>query len=71
MKPIATMLGLLLLAAVSVTPAEANWFSSQKTSTMWNIGSIRNPTPQELRQYYAKLVADREAKAAKTATTTK
>jgi hypothetical protein len=63
----ATMLGLLLLAAISVTPAQANWFSSQKTTgSMWNLGSIRNPTPQELRQYYAKIAADRETKAAKT-----
>ena len=65
MKSVATMLGFLLLTATAVTPAQANWFSSQKTSTMWNIGSIRNPTPQELRQHYAKVAADREAKAAK------
>jgi len=66
MKSAATMLGLLLLSATVVTPAEANWFSSQKTGQMWNLGSIRNPTPQELRLYYAKLAADRETKAAKT-----
>ena len=66
MKSVATTLGLLLLAATFVTPAQANWFSSQKTGTMWNLGSIRNPSPQELRDHYAKVAADREAKAAKT-----
>jgi hypothetical protein len=28
---------------------------------MFNIGSIRNPTPQELRFFYAKAEADRQA----------
>jgi len=67
MKSIPMILGLLLLTATAVTPAQANWFSGQKTTgTMWNLGSIRNPTPQELRQYYAKIAADREAKATAT-----
>jgi hypothetical protein len=28
---------------------------------MWNIGSVRNPTPQELRFFYAKQLAQQAA----------
>jgi len=45
---------LMLLSAIFVTPASANWFSSQKSNTMFNVGSVRNPTPAELRALYAK-----------------
>ena len=65
MNTFAPIIGLLLLSATVVTPAEANWFSSQKHNTMFNIGSVRNPTPQELRFFYAKLEADKQAAAAK------
>ena len=53
---------LTLACAVLAAPAEANWFSDQKSNTMYNIGSIRNPTPQELRAHYAKLAAERQAR---------
>jgi hypothetical protein len=65
MKTFAPIIGLLLLSATAVTPAEANWFSSQKHNTMYNIGSVRNPTPQELRFYYAQVAAEQQAKAAR------
>jgi len=39
----------LLLSAVCITPASANWFSNPKTGTMLNIGSAPNPTPADLR----------------------
>jgi hypothetical protein len=45
---------LMLLSAIFVTPANANWFSSQSSNTMFNVGSVRNPTPAELRALYAK-----------------
>ena len=64
MKNLMTAMSLMLLTIAMVTPAEANWFSSRGHSTMFNIGSVRNPTPQELRFYYAKAEADRQAKAA-------
>jgi hypothetical protein len=43
------MMSLLLLSAVCIAPASANWFSNQKTNTMLNIGSTPNPTPADLR----------------------
>ena len=43
------MMSLLLLSAVFITPASANWFSNPKTGTMLNIGSAPNPTPADLR----------------------
>ena len=64
MKKLMTGMSLLLLTGVLITPAQANWFSNQKHNTMYNIGSIRNPTPQELRFMYAKEDAERQAKAA-------
>jgi len=51
MKTTTTILSVLLLSAVSITSANANWFSNQKTNTMFNLGSVRNPTPAELRAY--------------------
>jgi hypothetical protein len=61
MKTSATLIGLLLLSATIATPASANWFSSQPHNSMFNIGSVRNPTPQELRFFYAKQLALRAA----------
>ena len=54
MKTLQAAGSLLLLSAIFVTPANANWFSSQRGNTMYNIGSIRNPTPAELRALYSK-----------------
>jgi hypothetical protein len=45
-----TMMSLLLLSAVCVSPAAANWFSNPRTGTMLNIGSAPNPTPADLRR---------------------
>jgi hypothetical protein len=44
-----TMMSLLLLSAVFITPASANWFSNPHTNTMLNVGSAPNPTPADLR----------------------
>ena len=44
-----TMLALLLLSAVGVTPASANYFSNPSTGTQLNVGSAPNPTPEDLR----------------------
>jgi hypothetical protein len=65
MKTFAPIIGLLLLSATAVTPAEANWFSGQKHNTMYNIGSVRNPTPQELRFFYAQAAAQQQARTLK------
>ncbi len=54
MKTLLTAASLLLLTAVFVTPANANWFSSQSSNTMYNVGSVRNPTPADLRALYGK-----------------
>jgi hypothetical protein len=62
MRNLMAVTSLLLLSAAFITPAEANWFSNQKYNSMYNIGSIRNPTPQELRAHYAKEAAERQAK---------
>jgi outer membrane protein OmpA-like peptidoglycan-associated protein len=43
------MLALLLLSAVGITPASANYFSNPQTGTQLNIGSAPNPTPEDLR----------------------
>ena len=63
MKKLIPIMSLLLLSGVFVSPAEANWFSGQQHNTMFNIGSIHSPTPQELRAFYAKEAAERAAKA--------
>jgi hypothetical protein len=57
---------LMLLSALFVTPANANWFSSQKSNTMFSVGSVRNPTPAELRALYAKDGAKPVAPASRT-----
>ena len=44
-----TAMSLLLLSAVIITPASANWFNNPKTGTMLNVGSAPNPTPADLR----------------------
>jgi hypothetical protein len=49
MKTAKTMMSLLLLSAVYVTPAYANWFSNAHTNTMRNVGSTPNPTVADLR----------------------
>jgi hypothetical protein len=54
MKTFQAVGSLLLLSAIFVTPANANWFSSQRSNTMYNVGSVRNPTPAELRALYNK-----------------
>ena len=54
MKTLKIAGSLLLLSAVFVTPASANWFSSQSSNTMFNVGSVRNPTPADLRALYSK-----------------
>jgi hypothetical protein len=54
MKTLQIAGSLLLLSAIFVTPANANWFSSQSSNTMYNVGSVRNPTPAELRALYSK-----------------
>ena len=59
---------LLLLSAIFVTPANANWFSSQSSNTMFNVGSVRNPTPADLRALYSKDGARPAAPAPRTTT---
>jgi len=54
MKTLQAVGSLLLLSATFITPASANWFSSQSSNTMYNVGSVRNPTPAELRALYSK-----------------
>jgi hypothetical protein len=44
-----TIISLLLLSTVAVTPAFANWFSNPRTNTMLNVGSAPSPTPDDLR----------------------
>ena len=50
MKTAKTLMSVLLLSAVSMAPAYANWFSNSRTNTMMNIGSAPNPTPADLRR---------------------
>ena len=49
MKTRNTMVSLLLLSAVCVTPAYANFFSNPRANTMLNVGSAPSPTPEQLR----------------------
>lgn len=44
-----TLMSLLLLSTVAVTPAFANWFANPRTNTMLNVGSAPSPTPEQLR----------------------
>jgi len=43
------MMSLLLLSAVCVTPAAANWFSRPDAGINLNVGSAPSPTPNDLR----------------------
>ena len=49
MKTVTTMASLLLLSAVGISPAYANWFSNPHTNINLNVGSAPNPTPEQLR----------------------
>jgi len=49
MKAKNRMLSLLLLSAVCITPAYANYFSDGRTGTSLNVGSAPSPTPDQLR----------------------
>jgi hypothetical protein len=49
MKARNSMLSLLLLSAVCVTPAYANYFSDGRTGVTLNVGSAPSPTPEQLR----------------------
>jgi hypothetical protein len=40
---------LLVLSAALITPAYANYFSNPATGISLNIGSVRNPTPEDIR----------------------
>jgi outer membrane protein OmpA-like peptidoglycan-associated protein len=40
-----TIIPLLLLSAVCITPASANWFSNPQLGINLNVGSAPNPTP--------------------------
>src|SRR6185503_2100722 len=44
-----SMLSLLLLSAVCVSPAYANYFSDGRTGVTLNVGSAPSPTPEQLR----------------------
>ena len=46
------ILPLLLLSAVCVTPASANWFSNPRLGVNLNVGSAPNPKPADLRALY-------------------
>jgi outer membrane protein OmpA-like peptidoglycan-associated protein len=48
-----TFLSLLLLSAVCITPASANYFSNPALGVNLNIGSAPNPKPSDLRPIYA------------------
>jgi hypothetical protein len=43
------LLPVLLLSAVFVSPASANWFSNPNVNINLNIGSAPNPTPGDIR----------------------
>jgi hypothetical protein len=51
MKSRITVVSALLLSAITLSSAQANWFSNQKTNTAFNLGSVRNPTGAEIRAY--------------------
>ena len=48
MKP-HILVSALLLSAVFVSPASANWFSNPEININLNIGSAPNPTPGDVR----------------------
>ena len=43
------LLSVLMLSAVFVSPASANWFSNPGVNINLNIGSAANPTPNDVR----------------------
>ena len=43
------LLPVLLLSAVFVSPASANWFSNPEININLNIGSAPSPTPDDIR----------------------
>ena len=43
------LLPILLLSAVFVSPASANWFSNPEVNINLNLGSAPNPTPGDIR----------------------
>ena len=43
------MLPLLLVSAVAISPAQANWFSNPQQGISRNIGSAPNPRPEDIR----------------------
>jgi outer membrane protein OmpA-like peptidoglycan-associated protein len=47
-----TIVSLLLLSAVCVTPASANYFSNPRLGVNLNVGSAPNPKPSDLRAIY-------------------
>jgi len=49
MRTTNAMMSLLLVSAVFISPASANWFSNPAAGTNLNIGSAPNPTPADLR----------------------
>jgi hypothetical protein len=50
MKTVKTMASLLLVSAVCIGPAHANWFSNPRTGTMLNIGLGAQSDAQDLRR---------------------
>ena len=52
MKKIIIPLLLASAMAVSVSPANANWFSNPRLGVNLNVGSAPNPTPSQLAQIY-------------------
>ena len=48
-KKIAAAMSLMVLSAVSIAPASANWFSNPRAGVNLNVGSAPNPTPGDLR----------------------
>jgi hypothetical protein len=58
-----TLTTLLLLSAVMVSPASANWFSRPDLGIQLNVGSAPNPTPNDLRALYANYPGTRYSQA--------
>ncbi len=58
-----TLTTLLLLSAVMVSPASANWFSRPDLGVQLNVGSAPNPTPNDLRALYANYPGTRYSQA--------
>ena len=69
------LLPMLLLSAVFVSPASANWFSNPDVNINLNLGSAPNPTPADIREDRLPIVTKDEdnsktaTPAAKTAST--